>query len=1122
MASDDYITWSVPELTLRGAVTRNRNIDLIERENAGAGHPCIPVVDRDRQSTPIFSPLCVDTHEDIRDAPLRRVCSEPEVGRSEAYGDTPYFRPITVHQQEENKQKSAEMCNFGNKVSNWIEEHYANRNTTHTGSYESKPYLKSIEQPDFRRTISPIAMQSVLESEIEKVSGEIESLLGELGHLSDVSGRDSLTPSPRTNMVVQHQHEQQNFAGSLQRQPAAFKVENQQEPPVTNFQQIDQQVINRPQPVNNSHQQDIIPITTDEMPSNHVLHFPPSVQHDNIYRQQDQQVASHLQQAAPAYHRSSTSENPAKQHRNIYKPDTPTVERVQPFPPPIQHDDYHRQPEFNQHVHQTSGIHSPHPISKQIGGYSKTNSPCNNRQQQDMTSHHFQPSTQGNRSTTIPSTNQYQLNTNNIQSGVNRVQQPTVQSQTYVPSHQQVPKTSDWFHQPTTKCQQGSTTDSLAWRNDSVFETLAQKPYIIRETTMHGAVKDMIMTCRITNPLEFSIHHLIFNETLHVAPIDCDMLLGANFLIKHGAILDVPPKKMNLKNTEVQLKLAGEPSPTHVPIVNRVTVQETIIVPPNTALRINLKSADMTSDYLIEPKDNSTLLIPRTVCAKGQQPTLCFLNITDHPVKLPKGDEVGYTQEVRVIQSLEDEPLPSVGTCTTNSKAKNSSKPGIPSHLKDLYTDSSSNLSQSQQTLLRQLLIKQQPLTNVSTAMVHLFSTPKPETLALPQAPDIIQDVSALPDVDCNLDLTVSAPTQKHQEVNDTWFSTHIELICSPTTPQIIASDENSCHVAAVTHMASQSDQGKVDDNNNRSRLVVVEKPMLGRGITVERGGETYYKVTLVSSIVEEQVGEEVPLDPQDEEKTPPEAKLAEVPSLQAELTKLVVTVSEAPQNIEVSPQYGVAAEPAYYKCVQGDGLAYLGLVPHSACDQYRQPSVCSPLEDDGNLDPPVATLKTEYNSHGEIQSSWPRGRLENFNARNRQFYQLSTAKVVLPQDEKEDEVVSQHPAEKVALQQEEEVVASQQQEETVVLQQEEVALQENSSLSLEEIPMEDRKIVILQTGAERRMVPTRSLKDLRLVARERFSGRGEAILYYQGMVLDPLITLKDIIQMETRPTIEV
>ncbi|VDH99609.1 Hypothetical predicted protein [Mytilus galloprovincialis] len=202
---------------------------------------------------------------------------------------------------------------------------------------------------------------------------------------------------------------------------------------------------------------------------------------------------------------------------------------------------------------------------------------------------------------------------------------------------------------------------------DSVFDTLTQKPYIIRETTMHGAGRDMRITCRITNPTEFSIELLSFKETLHVAPIDCNMLIGADFLIKHGAILDVPAKKMNLRNTQVNLKLGGETTTTNSPIVNRVTVQHTVIVPPNSALRIDLESADMATDYLIEPKGNTTLLVPRTVCAKGQKPSLCFLNITDNPVKIPKGDEVGYTQEVRVIQSMDEEPVPSVGTCTTPS-----------------------------------------------------------------------------------------------------------------------------------------------------------------------------------------------------------------------------------------------------------------------------------------------------------------------------------------------------------------------------------------------------------------------------------------------------------------------
>ncbi|CAC5378837.1 unnamed protein product [Mytilus coruscus] len=290
------------------------------RESASAGHPSIPVLDRDRQSTPIFSPLCVVTPDDIRDAPLCRVCSDPDVGRTQEYGDTPYFRPIPVHQQEDNKQNIEDICNFGTKVSNWIEEHHTNKATTPTGSYESKPYLKSIEQPDFGRTISPIAMQSVLESEIEK-------------------GKSNAFPSN------QHQPEQQNFADSLQQQQVLdlttpshdnkhhLNVENQQVPPVANFQKPAQQVINRPQPVVNSHQQHKLPVTTDEMPSDHVLHFPPSVQHENVYRQQEQLVASHLQQASQAYPRLSPSENPLKQHRDIYKPDTPTVERVQPFSP---------------------------------------------------------------------------------------------------------------------------------------------------------------------------------------------------------------------------------------------------------------------------------------------------------------------------------------------------------------------------------------------------------------------------------------------------------------------------------------------------------------------------------------------------------------------------------------------------------------------------------------------------------------------------------------------------------------------------------------------------------------------------------------------------------------------
>ncbi|VDI42637.1 Hypothetical predicted protein [Mytilus galloprovincialis] len=97
------------------------------------------------------------------------------------------------------------------------------------------------------------------ESEIEKVSGEIESLLGELGHLSDVSDRESLTPSPRTNMVVQRQQEQQDFCRKPTKKTSPRPDFNRAKTSATFdngflnknqlwlIAQLDQQVINRPQ-----------------------------------------------------------------------------------------------------------------------------------------------------------------------------------------------------------------------------------------------------------------------------------------------------------------------------------------------------------------------------------------------------------------------------------------------------------------------------------------------------------------------------------------------------------------------------------------------------------------------------------------------------------------------------------------------------------------------------------------------------------------------------------------------------------------------------------------------------------------------------------------------------------
>ena len=75
--------------------------------------------------------------------------------------------------------------------------------------------------------------------------------------------------------------------------------------------------------------------------------------------------------------------------------------------------------------------------------------------------------------------------------------------------------------------------------NDQFFDQLPSKPYIDRETQLHTAGREMSMKCRVMQQMCFSILGFEFRQSLHVAPIDCDMLLGMDFLSRYRVNLDL-------------------------------------------------------------------------------------------------------------------------------------------------------------------------------------------------------------------------------------------------------------------------------------------------------------------------------------------------------------------------------------------------------------------------------------------------------------------------------------------------------------------------------------------------------------------------------------------------------
>ena len=70
--------------------------------------------------------------------------------------------------------------------------------------------------------------------------------------------------------------------------------------------------------------------------------------------------------------------------------------------------------------------------------------------------------------------------------------------------------------------------------------------------------------------------------------------------------------------------------------------------------------------------------------------------------------------------------------------------------------------------------------------------------------------------------------------------------------------------------------------------------------------------------------------------------------------------------------------------------------------------------------------------------------------------------------------------------------------------------------------PPSARHIVVLHHGADCLMMPCQSLEELQHLAEDRFPGNGVSTLYFQGAIIDNLMSLGDIIAIEARPVIDV
>ena len=171
--------------------------------------------------------------------------------------------------------------------------------------------------------------------------------------------------------------------------------------------------------------------------------------------------------------------------------------------------------------------------------------------------------------------------------------------------------------------------------SDSIFRELEPKPPYLKKVILHTAGRDMKMEGFVVGPVALKLGETTFPEAVYVAPIQDDMLLGLDFLLRHGV-------DIKLDNMCLDFRRNGEKVPIEVErmvtskesAVAKVTIEKTVKVPPNTILRLQCKISDRLTDYIIEPDGDLDVIVPRSLHSAGSKPKVCLVNVTDSLIRL--------------------------------------------------------------------------------------------------------------------------------------------------------------------------------------------------------------------------------------------------------------------------------------------------------------------------------------------------------------------------------------------------------------------------------------------------------------------------------------------------------
>ena len=178
--------------------------------------------------------------------------------------------------------------------------------------------------------------------------------------------------------------------------------------------------------------------------------------------------------------------------------------------------------------------------------------------------------------------------------------------------------------------------------SDQIYNEMKPNPPCLKATTLQTAGRNMKMVGRIIGPVSIKLGNVIFPTLVHVAPINNDMLLGLDFLLRIGA-------GINLKEQHLVVTGATEIVPLEIEYGNRashtiskITADE---VEQSPAIIYNLQER---SCHNLHPDE---IYLPHTSYERPQKDTYCRERL-DYPFLFNNQEVFGHADQGMVVSPV--------------------------------------------------------------------------------------------------------------------------------------------------------------------------------------------------------------------------------------------------------------------------------------------------------------------------------------------------------------------------------------------------------------------------------------------------------------------------------------